>query len=293
MPYDPDFISECTIALPIISDRLLPQAYNGASPVNHLRYTFVFNQTRLLSFYTAHNIDGSSLISSKRISRKKNMKSDPDIPQNIQLKNTHGYKNNDWDQGHLVKRTAMHWGSDIQLATDADHETFYWTNIVPQHKNLHDHPWGKIEDWMVELIESQEKEVSIFTGPVFSEDDPLIPNPRNTIAKIPAGFWKIIAFKKNQRLTSAGFLVWQRDYDKLMPESFSPVLEQVRITTIEYLTGLSFLDLRSTDTLLFESLDHPTVSHSLPPPDTQIEARLAPSNSKGSIITGKYDIVLK
>lgn len=289
MPYNPSFISDCKIALPILSDQLLSHAFEEGKPVDHIGYTFVFNQTRQLAFYTAHNIDGTALLSN--ISRDDRFRNDPDIPSNIQLKNRQGYLNNAWDRGHLVKRTAMHWGSDIDVATEADSETFYWTNIVPQHEHLHDHPWGKIEDWMVELIKTSEKKVSIFTGPVFSEDDPLIPNEANEIARVPAGFWKIIAFKNNQRLTSAGFLIWQRDYDKALPESFSPVLEQVRITTIEFLTGMSFLDLRSTDTLLFSETDVSTVSHSLPLPGTP--ASLSPRNPMGSIILDKYDIVLR
>ena len=37
-------------------------------------------------------------------------------------------------------------------------------------------------------------------------------------------------------MRSAGFLVWQRDYDSEEPLPFEPVLEQVRLTTIEVLT---------------------------------------------------------
>lgn len=128
------------------------------------------------------------------------------------------------------------------------------------------------------------------SGIVFSEDDPLIPNEANETARIPAGFWKIIAFKKNDRLTSAGFLVWQRDYDKAAPESFEPVLEQVRITTIEFLTGLSFFGLRSIDTLLFNNSHVPTVSHAIPPDGSQ--ASLIP-NQRASYISSISDIILK
>jgi endonuclease G, mitochondrial len=47
-------------------------------------------------------------------------------------------------------------------------------------------------------------------------------------------------------------LSWQRDYDSEKPLPFAPVLEQVRLTTIEVLTGLTFPALRAFDPLLFD-----------------------------------------
>ena len=61
----------------------------------------------------------------------------------------------------------------------------------------------------------------------------------------------MITVKLNGAMRSAGFLVWQRDYDSNEPLPFAPVLEQVRLTTIEVLTGFAFPALRSFDPLLF------------------------------------------
>lgn len=293
MGYNQDFIDQCLVNHPIIGDRLKPSLYNYGEVINHSRFSFVFSTERMLSLYTAHNIDGESLIPTGTILRKDRFRSDPKIPKDIQLKNDQGYKNNPWDRGHLVKRTSMHWGNDLDIAFIADQETFFWTNISPQHENLHDTAWGSIEDWVLELADSADKRLCIFTGPVFSFDDPIIPNQDNKIAKIPAGFWKIIVLKKNQKLTSAGFLVWQRDYDKDLPESFSPVLEQVRITTIEYLTGLLFTDLRSTDTLLYSDSTPQTEISSINPAEN-----LSPTNSlrmrpiNKSLVTNKFDLLI-
>ncbi len=94
----------------------------------------------------------------------------------------------------------------------------------------------------------------VFTGPVFTDDDPEITNlPGQLPIQIPAGFWKIMSIRNSGELRCAAFLVWQRDYDDPNPLPFSPVLEQVRITTIEVLTGLSFSDLRKFDPLLFDT----------------------------------------
>ena len=61
------------------------------------------------------------------------------------MDNNRGYRNNPWDRGHLVRRRAMHWG-DLDLAELSDSESFYWTNIAPQHRQLHHTAWGKIEN---------------------------------------------------------------------------------------------------------------------------------------------------
>ena len=111
---------------------------------------------------------------------------------------------------------------------------------------------------MLERVESDRQRACVFTGPVFTEDDPEHKNgPNEQPINIPAGFWKVISVELGGAMRSAGFLVWQRDYDSEVPLPFAPVLEQVRLTTIEVLTGLTFPALRRFDPLLFDSQESP------------------------------------
>ena len=159
---------------------------------------------------------------------------------------------NPWDRGHLARRKSLSWGDEAE-ASNAELESDLWSNIAPQHENLHDDAWGKIEDWMLKHVENDIQRASVFTGPVFTEDDPKHKNgPNEMPIRIPAGFWKVITIKLNGVMRSAGFLVWQRDYNSETPLPFAPVLEQVRLTTIEVLTGLTFPSLRTFDPLLFD-----------------------------------------
>ena len=105
---------------------------------------------------------------------------------------------------------------------------------------------------MLELADETEKRATVFTGPVFSANDPRLQNqPDQAPILIPGGFWKIIAIKVDRELRVACFLTWHRDFDRMQPVAFDPILEQVRLTTIEFLTGLCFPALRNADTLLF------------------------------------------
>ena len=251
MGYDPNFITGIEIPLPTLGERTRQVAFNAGAPIEHTRFSIIFNQERGFAIATAHNIDGTSIIPEGEIARHDRFRADPTVPKELQVGNDRGYTHNPWDRGHLVRRRAMHW-SDLEEATLADSESFYWTNITPQHTKLHHSAWGKIEDWMLDLADRDDQRVSVFTGPVLTPDDPEHQNaPNEEPIGIPAGFWKILSIKHLGSLRAAGFLVWQRDFDKPTPAEFDPLLEQVRITTIEFLTGLSFGSLRDADPLHF------------------------------------------
>jgi endonuclease G len=251
MGFDPDFIQGREIPLPTLGERVKETAFNDGASIDHARFSIVFNTARGFAVYAAHNIDGAAVIPEGEIPRRDRFRLDPDVPSAQQVDNDRGYVNNPWDRGHLVRRHSLHW-RDRAEAELADSESFFWTNITPQHENLHDTAWGSIEDWMLEFADDNDKQASIFTGPVLTPDDPEHQNkPGEAPIKIPAGFWKILAIKHGGDLRAAGFLVWQRDFDKPTPVAFDPLLEQVRLTTIEYLTGLSFGDLRDADPLRF------------------------------------------
>lgn len=250
MPYDPNFIQGFTLPLPTLGTRTSQTAFNAGTPIEHTRFSLVFDQVRNFAIYTAHNIDGASILH-PGIRRRNNFRLDPAVPRHIQVDNDRGYHRNPWDRGHLVRRRSLHW-QDRDEAAQADSESFYWTNIVPQHENLHDTAWGQIEDWILKLADDNDKRACIFTGPVLTLDDPEYQNKRNELPiRIPAGFWKITVIKCNGDCLAAAFLVWQRDYDRPEPLDFDPILEQVRVTTIEYLTGIRFETLRDADPLRF------------------------------------------
>lgn len=258
MPYDSEFIAGNVIPLPTLSDWVKALAFGGDF-IHHSRHSLLFNKERGFAFVSAHNIDGKTLPSAQFTSRS--FKNDPEIqPTSLQVDRNRGYREsqdglfgpNPWDQGHLARRKSLSWGTEA-AARIAERESDMWSNIAPQHANLHDDAWGKIEDWMLERVESDGHRACVFTGPVFTEDDPEHKNgPHEDPIRIPAGFWKVISVELTGAMRSAGFLVWQRDYDSEEPLPFAPVLEQVRLTTIEVLTGLTFPELRRFDPLLFD-----------------------------------------
>ena len=259
MPYDPQFIPGIDLPLPTLAPSILATAFDNGTPVGHPRFSIIFSETRGFAIVTAHNIDGSNLIAEGVIQRNDAFRFDTQVPNDIQIDDDQGYRgsptqaDNPWDRGHLVRRRSLHWGNE-QEARQADRDSFFWTNIVPQHEDLHDTAWGSIEDFMLQAALDADRRACVFQGPVLTANDPVIVNmPGEDPFQLPAGFWKVFCIRHNNELRAACFLVWQRDFDAL-DMSFDPVLEQVRITTIEYLTGLTFTDnVRQADPLRFSA----------------------------------------
>lgn len=247
--FDPAFIPGRRVEPPVLSERVRATAYGYGALVHHRRYSLVFDQARGLAIFTAHNIDGGAMLDEGVVPRVDRFRLDPALPRELQIDDARGYRSNPWDRGHLVRRRSLHWG-DPEEAAAADSESFFWSNIAPQHTDLHHSAWGQIEDWVLGLAERGAQRACVFTGPVLTADDPSVVNlPGERAVRIPAGFWKVVALTHDGALRVAAFLVWQRDFDRAEPVSFDPLLEQVRLTTIEFLTGLSFAALQDADPL--------------------------------------------
>jgi endonuclease G len=257
MAYDEFFLNGHEVPLPLPDQDVLNSAYCGGY-IHHSRHSILFNIERGFAFVSAHNIDGNTLPNSQYTSR--GFRNDPLIsPSSLQVDRDRGYREspqnglgpNPWDQGHLARRKGMSWGEE-NVARIAERESDYWSNIVPQHETLHDHPWGNIEDWVMDLIRDDQNRASVFTGPVFSDEDKMHKNgPNEEPIYIPAGFWKIMCVEKNGALRSAAFIVLQKDYfdDDRLPSL--PGLNQVRVSIIELLTGLRFPFLDNTEPIEF------------------------------------------
>jgi endonuclease G len=288
MPYDPGFIHGFTVPLPTLGARAAQGVFNNGTPIHHTRFSIVFSQSRGFAVYTAHNLDGATILAAGTIPRVDRFRLDPNVPSQFQVDNDRGYRNNPWDRGHLVQRSALHWGVSTE-AQRADSDSYFWTNIVPQHETLHDTAWGEIEDWMLTYTDAANQGAAVFTGPVLLPEDPQVQNrPGEDPIQLPSGFWKIVAIRSASQLVAAGFLVWQRDFDRPNPVEFAPFLEQVRITTLEFITGLSFGELRNVDPLRFGTEPQPGPAR---PGAAPVHAHPRPT-TRAAVVTSPDDIYL-
>jgi endonuclease G len=244
--YDPDFLGSNgkRVSLPELTDEMKRDcAINRIAgrgmdeyllPYHH--FSIVMNKVRKMAFYTAVNLDGTKI--DRSIRRDDNWIADPRIGEDEQTDNSL-YKNNDLDRGHLVRRLDPVWGS---VAEAANSDTFHYTNCSPQHKdfNQNEVTWLGLENYILDNAIAEKFRVSVFTGPVFRDDD-----RKHRGVKLPRQFWKVLVMVKKSELSATAYLLSQEELIRDFPkEVFSDDRRvrtyQVAIQEIEELTGLSF-----------------------------------------------------
>ena len=214
---------------------------NGNYVLDYVHFSIVMCRSRGLAYFTAVNIDAAQKV---KIPRKgDNWRFDPRISEKDQYGNE-VYRANDLDRGHLVRREDPNWGKDAQAANE---DTFHFTNSSPQHKNLNQKIWLGLEDYILKNAEAHGLKVSVFTGPVFREDDMVYRKKY----RIPRDFWKVVVIvKKDGKLSATAYLQTQEDMIQGLEFAYGEYeTYQVPVTKIEELTGLKFGDLPKYDPL--------------------------------------------
>lgn len=221
---------------------------DGEHVLDYHHYSAVVNGERKLAYYTAVNIDGGVSFKLKR--DRDAWYFDPRIPIEAQA-GDELYANNDFDRGHLVRRLDPAWGETRDVARVANDDTFHFTNCSPQHKDFNQgqNLWAGLEDYILNHADNLDLKVSVFTGPVFRDDDAEYRGVR-----IPKEFWKVVAMRRaSGQLSATAYVVSQARLIAGIDEAeftFGKYKTfQVPIAKIEQLTGLNFGKLRAADPL--------------------------------------------
>jgi endonuclease G len=257
--YDPDFLGAGahSVPLPVLSTDLAARASVNQLAEAEPRYVLpyhhfsvVLNRERRLAFFTAVNIDG---MTSMRLKRERDRWFlDPRVPSEEQT-GEDAYRDNPLDRGHLVRRLDPAWGSSRDEAKHCNDDTFHFTNCSPQHEDFNQNrtTWAGLEDYILENADNRDLKVSVFTGPVFAEDDEQFAG-----VQLPRQFWKVASMvKESGELSATGYLLSQEELIaglEVAPEVFSYGAYrtyQVTVRKIAGLSGLGFGSLVDADPL--------------------------------------------
>jgi endonuclease G len=249
--YDPEFLAQ-RVDLPALSAErcvdVVPLNDGSGNELKYTHFSVVMSKSRRLAFFTAVNIDGANLRKLPRDADRWYF--DPRIERQYQM-GPPAYSSNELDRGHLVRRIDPVWGDS---ANEANEDTFHFTNCSPQHGKLNKEIWLGLEDYILNKAKAEKFQVSVFSGPVFRDDDMLY---RDEFL-IPAEFWKVVVIVKDDgQLSATAYLQTQRDLiTNLEAEVYGPYeTYQVPVSEIERLTGLDFGRLRDHDPLLPPGLE--------------------------------------
>jgi len=254
--YDPEFLGTGHLRVPF--PRMTPamEANAAVSRIPHPQgpkcelayhhFSVVLNKKRRLAYFTAVNIDGRSPRPPQR--EKDKWIFDPRVGREAQV-GDELYDRNLFDRGHLVRRLDPAWGRSMTIAKAANDDTFHFTNCSPQHERFNQgkNLWVGLEDYLLGKAANESQRMSVFTGPVFTNSDPVYRG-----VAIPRRFWKVaVTTGQDGRLMATAFVVSQEDLIKPVVEEISPAavakLFQVRVRKVEELTGLDFGQLHDYD----------------------------------------------
>ena len=209
--------------------------------LDYTNFSIVMNKERRQPIFTAANIDGSKLVD---IPRDGEWTLDGRIRREHQLGNE-AYQSNPIDRGHMVRRSDPAWGPQ---AHQASNDTFAYTNAAMQHEALNQKEWLELENHVLGTAKALGDKLTVMTGPVLREDDPLFDNHGaiKPPTRMPMKFWKMVVWNSpKEGLKGAAFVLSQEDFVKgdLMKAEFKPdrfKVYQVPIQKLEEMTHLRF-----------------------------------------------------
>lgn len=145
------------------------------------------------------------------------------------------YTRSGYDRGHLAPNylIATYYGKAAQK------ETFLMSNIVPQKPDLNRGPWRILEQIVADDLTAQNETLWVITGPVPSEKKAYIKRGK---ARIPKGFFKIVAMVKDGTLRVIGLYMPQDIRSDKHPRYCF-----MSIDAIEAMTGLDFFSALSKE----------------------------------------------
>lgn len=221
--------------------------FGNAGVIPYTHFSVCLSKSRRMAHFVAWNIDGGQFKAYGRKGLK--FRLDSRISSGYQI-GDEIYADNRLDRGHLARRADLVWGPKAE-AQKGNEDSFYFTNITPQHQAFNQSErhglWGLLEDAIYEDVSVENLLVSVFAGPVFKKNDPEYRGIR-----IPRDFWKVITYVDSEdgKLKVKAYLLTQ---DNLMDDIEALELDpfrlyQVSVPELEKITQLGFGPLKRSDT---------------------------------------------
>ncbi|NQX13684.1 DNA/RNA non-specific endonuclease [Microbacteriaceae bacterium VKM Ac-2855] len=240
---DPGFSTDF-LAAPVVVPT--PAAGRVVRRLDYTHFTVWLDPQRRLAMSTGVNIDGAQLLD---LGRGDDWHLDDRIPDDEQT-GPEVYLRNDLDRGHLVRRRDPVWG-DRATAQAANVDSFCYTNAAPQASGFNQSKelWLGLETLVFEYADVHDTRLSVFTGPVLAEGDPVYRG-----VALPRRFWKIAVWSPDGvSLASSAYILDQSTLiepvsrDMALPPLGGFRTFQVPVSQIGEFTGLDVASLAASD----------------------------------------------
>ncbi len=192
--------------------------------VNYEGMTISFNPEAHIPNWVAWELTGTETLGdeqrSDKFQRDSNVKGCP---------STEDYRNSGYDRGHMAPAGDMKWS---RKAMD---DSFYLTNICPQHKSLNTGAWKKLEE-KCRLWAKRDSALIIVCGPVLTEHAQEYIG--ETEVHVPKNFFKVILAPYANPPRTIGFIMNNGRVEGGMQRAAVSVNEVERITGHDFFSEL-------------------------------------------------------
>ena len=177
-------------------------------------YTVSYNRELKVPNWVAWELNRERLV--ERESRTDKFLPDQDLPESEAV-TTDDYKRSGWDRGHMCPAADNRWH------WKAMQESFYMTNICPQHHNLNRGDWKELEDDCREWI--------------FYKGKPRTIGREHKVA-VPDAFFKVILCADSRPPRAIGFIYKNTSGNHPLDHYVNSVDQVERITGIDFFPAL-------------------------------------------------------
>ncbi len=214
----------------------LPNVKPQETVVNHRIISLSYNEKHKQANWVAHII--SPEITRPGFARTNDFRKDPKLKtetagekdyflKSLQDDGSYTYKNFGYDRGHLAPSADFRWNKKAMS------QSYYYSNISPQLPDFNRGVWASLESFIREYVQEHEQKVYVVTGPVLTDNLPVIERSRHKVS-IPEFFFKVVLNTEGDTARGIGFILPHSD-DEYPPISYATTIDEV-----EKLTGIDF-----------------------------------------------------
>jgi len=193
--------------------------------ISHTGYTVSYNSDWKIPNWVAYELTKEEL--KGVVPRSNNFEPDPKVPYGKSATND-DYKNSGWDRGHMAPAGDMKWSEQAMK------ESFYFSNVCPQNRNLNSGIWNDLEIQVRELARQKGK-IYVVCGPVVSKQPNTI--GYNKVA-IPDAFFKVLLQNDHGEWAAIGFMFDNKSGRKHLSTYAMSVEDIQNITGIDFFPSL-------------------------------------------------------
>ena len=193
-------------------------------------YSFAWSQDDLVSVWVAYPLNKT--YTDKVVDRTDAFKYDPILGKDKSSNPGSGYAGK-YARGHQLP------SADRLCSREANEQTFYGTNIVPQLNEHNERIWSNLEN-KVRTVANASDTTYVVTGCTVADATEFSTDTDGKKITIPTAFFKaVLVYKKGaeQEWTSAGFFTEHKDYT---PNNEDLKAVSMTIDELEKKTGLDF-----------------------------------------------------